>query len=198
MFKKIFFIIISLVVFSIHATTFETITGKEIKAEKIIIQEFFFYGCPHCQHLNSDLKEWLKNYKHKDKIIIEKVPVQFSSISYDAARHFYTAKIMEVEPQFTEVFYYHAVKLNKKIDDALAIEIMSRFADEVMIKKNINSHFINQKTEAAKKLERDYKIEVMPTIVINGKYKFDPSLVGGRENLIKTLEILIERELNNK
>ncbi len=195
--KKLFTLILMIFTLNtVSAFTFETIKGKEIKEDKIIIHEFFFYGCPHCQNLNNDLKNWLENYIHKDKVKIVKVPVHFSNLSYTAARHFYTSELLEIESAFSVDYYYHAATLNKKITDDLAIEIMKRYADETIIKNNINSNFINKKAENSIQLTKDYDITDLPSIVVNGKFKINASILGNRKEIIPSLEKLIEREIN--
>ena len=45
-------------------------------------------------------------------------------------------------------------------------------------------------------LSKRYKLDGVPTIIVNGKYRTDGPMAGGREGIIKVLDFLIKKESN--
>src|SRR5437868_14397460 len=79
---------------------------------KIEVIEFFWYGCPHCYALESDVNAWVKNAP-KD-VVFKRVPAIPSEQWGQSAAIFYTLEAMGLLEQFhSKVFdAFHKHNLN--------------------------------------------------------------------------------------
>lgn len=186
--KIIYLMIISLMSMNLYAEEkYITLDTQEIESNKVIIQEFFFYGCPHCFRLESDLKGW-KDELDFEKVVFEQVPVDFGSLSNIASNHHYAAEVLGVLNEFTEL-YFDEINLKKsRITDDVAVRVLISLG----IKKEkaieaINSFIVKSKTEKAKMMTKKYKINAVPSFIVNGKYYVDSNTVGTPKELIKVL-----------
>jgi thiol:disulfide interchange protein DsbA len=189
--KKILFTLLVLVAsLEINASSggFEVIKDlKEIKQERIVVQEFFFYGCPHCQRLESPLNEWLSTID-PSKVEFEKIPVDYGKLSLLSAKHHYAAKALNRIEDFKPLYFNELVKKRKKISDNLAIELLVSLGEkESKIKEAMNSFMVKQNIQRVKKLTKKYKIYTVPSFVINGKYKVDAQTAGGEKNIFNVI-----------
>ena len=69
----------------------ETISG-----DAIIVREFFWYGCPHCNVLDPHMEKWAKT-KDKD-VVFFKTPAALNPVWEANARGFYAAQLLR-DPQ---------------------------------------------------------------------------------------------------
>jgi len=53
---------------------------------------------------------------------------------------------------------------------------------------------VNTKVNRAIALSKRYQIDGVPTLIINGKYRIDGPMAGGRKGIIKVLNFLIKKE----
>ena len=65
-----------------------TTTGKNVE-----VIEFFWYGCPHCAHLQPSLHEWLKR-KPAD-VTVRRQPAAFQDNWVQLARTYYTIEALD-------------------------------------------------------------------------------------------------------
>ena len=179
--KNILFLLTFIMSFSVFGNTYETISGKEIKSDKPVLQMYFYYGCPHCLEMEKKIHKWIKDNNYQDKIEFEKIPFYFGSLSETAAKHYYTANVLDVESVFSEKYYNEAVLKNKKISDELAISIMDDYKEKNLILSNLNSHYIKEKVKYAKDMTKKYNVRTVPTLIVNGKYKVNAYITQDRE-----------------
>lgn len=157
--------------------------------EKPEVVEFFYYGCPHCLHMNNKMMYWKNNNKD---VVYKKVPIVFNDQMKLAAKHFFTAEILNIEEDFSYQ-YYKEIASGKYITDDLAISIMTKFVDKGIVLKNLNSNIVKQKIKEADSLAKKHSILVFPTYIVNGKYKINASMTGGYDNLLVEIDRLLNK-----
>lgn len=169
---------------------FKDLGTKEIVGEKVLIQEFFFYGCPHCYKLEEKVKEWKKTLD-VNKVIFETIPVDYGSLSLSAAKHHYAADILGKLDSFKEIYFQQILLKKKNISDELAIDILVSLGEKKeKAKEAIDSFMIKTKVDQARELSKKYKINSVPSFVVNGKYYVDIETARGVDNLFKALNKL--------
>lgn len=181
--------------FSVFGNTYETITGKEIKSEKPVVQMYFYYGCPHCLEMEKKIYNWIEKNNYQDKVKLEKIPFYFGSLSESAAKHYYTSIVLNTENRFSEKYYNEAVLKNKKISDELAISILDDYSEKKLVIDNLNSHYVKDKVNYAKEMTKKYNVKSVPTLIVNGKYKVNASITQDKEAVYESLKTMIDREL---
>ncbi|MCU7850329.1 MAG: thiol:disulfide interchange protein DsbA/DsbL [Candidatus Thiodiazotropha sp. (ex Lucinoma kastoroae)] len=168
-------------------------TASEGKVEVI---EFFWYGCPHCYHMESQLEEWLKNKPENVEFI--RVPAPLNSKWTVHAQFFYTAEILGLteklhNPLFTAI---HDKKRKLYDKDSLIDFAVEHGADRQQFIDALNSFGVYVKVQNARKLGQRYQLDGVPAIGINGKYKTSGSLAGTYSKMFEIVTQLVSKELN--
>ena len=76
---------------------------KQTESDKIIIYEFFWYGCPHCYNIEPTINQIEDNLK-KDTILI-KVPVALRNTWEIHAKAYYTLQQMKLDDDLHEKIF---------------------------------------------------------------------------------------------
>ncbi|MDH5371066.1 MAG: thiol:disulfide interchange protein DsbA/DsbL [Gammaproteobacteria bacterium] len=169
-----------------------------ITKSKIEVIELFWYGCPHCFHFEPHLKEWLAN--KPDNVVFYRVPAVFNPTWALHARAFYTAKTLGLfdngKVEFHEAMFDEIHKKNKHLHNKKDIEkIFSRFGISAEDFNNtFDSFAVNTKVNRAVSLSKRYQLDGVPTLIVNGKYRTDGPMAGGRKGMIKVLNFLVKKE----
>jgi len=171
-----------------------------ITKNKVEVVELFWYGCPHCFHFEPDLNKWLAN--KPDNVVFFRVPAVFNERWALHARAFYTAKTLGLfdngKTEFHEAMFDEIHKKKKKLHTKK--EIQQMFARFGISAEDFNNTFdsfaVNTKVNRAVTLSKRYKLDGVPTLIVNGKYRTDGPMAGGRKGMLKVLDFLIKKESN--
>jgi len=150
--------------------------------------EVFGYGCPHCYHLEPSIHEWLKT-KPKD-IHFERMPVVFNNPSWIfMARVFFTAQELGVVEQAHMPFFDALHRDRKKL---FTVEAVAKFYSQFGVKETdfiatFKGFKVDQLVRHAGQLTRDYGVEGVPSIIVNGKYLTDVGMNGTRTKMWSTV-----------
>jgi thiol:disulfide interchange protein DsbA len=169
-----------------------------ITKNKVEVIELFWYGCSHCFNFEPDLNKWLA--KKPDNVVFYRVPAVFNSGWALHARAFYTAKSLGLfddgKTAFHDAFFNEIHKEKKRLKTKKAIQAF--FVRFGISKEKFNDTFdsfaVNTKVNRAATLSKRYQAQGVPTLIINGKYRTDGPMAGGRKGMIKILNFLIQKE----
>jgi len=169
-----------------------------ITKNKVEVVELFWYGCPHCFHFEPDLKAWLA--KKPDNVVFYRVPAVFNPAWALHARAFYAATSLGLfdngKHEFHEAFFEELHKHKKRLNNKKLLQ--SFFARFGISAEDFNNTFdsfaVNTKVNRAVTLSKRYQLEGVPALIINGKYRTDGPMAGGRKGMIKVLDFLIKKE----
>jgi protein dithiol oxidoreductase (disulfide-forming) len=200
--KKLFFIFAVLLAFGVaHADEFKE--GVEYKAiepqptssgDKVEVLEFFWYGCPHCYAFEPTLENWLKN--KPANVEFTRIPAAFRPSWILHARLYYALEILGQDKKVSlEVFdYLH--KQRRKLDtiDTILDFVSKHGIDRSEFLDTMNSFAVETRIRKSQKLQKDYAIDGVPAIAINGKYIVTGSMAGNYDNMIKVMDYLIAKE----
>jgi thiol:disulfide interchange protein DsbA len=162
--------------------------------DKIEVVELFWYGCPHCYHFEPVVKQWLRT--KPDNVELRQVPAVFNELWALHARAFYTAEALGVLDKVHEPIFvaYHEQNNRLKDEDALAKLFALYGVSEEDFRKTFNSFYIDIKVRRAKALSKDYGIDGVPAMVVNGKYRTSGTLAGGQNQVMDVVDYLIGLE----
>ncbi|MEA3276921.1 MAG: thiol:disulfide interchange protein DsbA/DsbL [Pseudomonadota bacterium] len=162
--------------------------------DKIEVLELFWYGCPHCFHLEPTLDQWLE--KQGDNVVFRRMPAILGSHWEPHARAFYAAELMEAQDKIhVPLFDAMHVKKRKIMDeDALVAFAVEQGVDGEEFRKAYNSFFVNMKVRRAVELGRRFGVDGVPSVIVNGKYRTSPTQTGGSNKMLPVLDYLIEVE----
>jgi thiol:disulfide interchange protein DsbA len=170
---------------------------------QVEILEFFWYACPHCYDLDPLIEAWRKT--KPAYITFTRVPVLWSEAHRSTARLFYTLEALGKLEQlhgdvFKEIHVNHDPLIAADPGDAAGAErIQAAFVkkfgiSEDAFKKEYHSFGVDQKMQRAEELMIRYRVEAVPTFVVDGKYVADVRTAGGPEKLVALIDDLAAQE----
>jgi thiol:disulfide interchange protein DsbA len=153
-------------------------TGKKVE-----VIEFFMYHCPHCNALEPQLEQWVK--KQGANIQFKRVHLPFSGPNDPEAHLYLTLDAMGKAEEFqTKVFKaWHVDHLRLNTDAAIIDWVSKNGIDRNKFLDVWNSFGVITKLHRLPQITTDYKVDGVPTMIIDGKYQTSPSIV---YNSVKT------------
>jgi thiol:disulfide interchange protein DsbA len=162
--------------------------------DKIEVVELFWYGCPHCYHLDPFLEKWQAS--KPDDVVFVRMPAVLGKRWGLLAKAYYTAELLgiidKIHPALFEALHEEKIKINDEaaVQDFFAAQGVS--AED--FNHTVNSFAVTVKVNNAKQMTRRYSLTGVPTIIVNGKYSTSPGMARGNQRIIKVMNYLIEKE----
>ncbi len=164
------------------------------KPGKIEVVELFWYGCPHCYHFEPIINPWIK--KQPADVHFIRIPAMFGGVWDAHGQLFVTLESMGVEEKVHAAIFdaiqNQGKKLAKPDEMAEFLETQGIAKDDFL--KAYNSFGVKSQVEKDKKLAMAYQISGVPTMIVNGKYRFDIGSAGGPEQALQVADQLIAKE----
>jgi thiol:disulfide interchange protein DsbA len=141
--------------------------------------EFFMYHCPHCNVLEPYIAEWVK--KQGDKILFKRVHMPYSGAN-DPEAHLYLTleamgKLDEMHPKVFKAIHVDRVRMNK--DDVVIDWAVKNGMDKAKFMDAWNSFGVMTKLKRIPQILSAYKVDSVPTLVVDGRLMTSPALVNG-------------------
>lgn len=163
-------------------------------SDKIEVLEFFWYGCPHCYKFEPYLQQWKKDLPAD--VVFIRVPAIFNAKWEIHARAYYTAELLGIVEQIhTPLFKAIHDQRQPLFTQQTLAQFFAQFGvSEQMFNNSFNSYAVNNRIEQAKRLLAAYRIDGVPTMIVNGKYTTSATLTGSHARAIEVVDRLIEKE----
>lgn len=162
--------------------------------DKIEVLEVFWYGCPHCYDFEPYVKKWLES--KADDVEFRRMPGIFNKSWVPHAKAYYTAEKLGVLDLIHSALFEALHKDRKRIfsESELKEFFVSKGVGADEFTRVFNSAEIETKFKQAFVMGQRYKISGVPAVIINGKYMTSGSLAGSYDNLLKTIDELVDKE----
>lgn len=170
---------------------------------KLEVVEIFWYGCPHCYHLEPLLKEWLKT-KPADVAFIKMPAVLDLKHKWtEMAKVFYVAETLNISEKMHTAIFEAMHEPQKKRNLNTEQEIAQFFNEVAGVSKEdftkaFNSFAVDMKVRNAERLTKSYGISSVPMLIINGKYRINSDQTEGTKNLFKAVNEILNEARNKK
>jgi thiol:disulfide interchange protein DsbA len=175
----------------------------EVPAGQVEVLEFFWYACPHCYAIDPGVEAWLKT--KPAYISFSRVPVMWNEGHRSLARLFYTLQTLGKLDQlhgevFKEIHVHGDPLVAPDPNDAAGSEHMQAvFArkfgiSEADFTKAYHSFAVETALQRADELGQRYRIDGVPTFVVNGKFISDVGTAGSPERLLTLVGDLAAQE----
>ena len=169
-------------------------------ADKVEVAEFFWYGCPHCVDFEPYINRWDAEKPANSRLV--KIPIVWNPVAMLHGQMYYTAEILGRNGTIEDVAAFHEAvfdeyhKRGNRMSSQAAIErIFARFGvSQDDFENTWGSFEVNQQLRIANDLMRRYKIDGVPAVVVNGKYKSGGAKVGSYPRLLELIDELIVKE----
>jgi len=165
---------------------------------KVEVIEFFWYGCPHCYDFEPELNAWLKR-QPKD-VIFRKVPVAFRDDLMPHSQLFYALEAMGKGDALNDKVMYAMHKENKRLmtENEIADWVTTQGIDRNTFLATYRSFAVVSKARAARQMADTYRIDGVPTVVMQGRYVTSPSIAGTKAKAISVMEHLEQKIRKDK
>ncbi|MEE1865282.1 MULTISPECIES: thiol:disulfide interchange protein DsbA [Pseudomonas] len=161
---------------------------------KIEVVELFWYGCPHCYSFEPVVNPWAE--KLPADVNFKRIPAMFGG-PWDAhGQMFLTLEAMGVEHQVHAAVFEAIQVQRKKLTDPeeMAEFLATQGVDKDKFLATFNSFAIKGQVQKAKELAKKYEITGVPSMVVNGKYRFDLGTAQGPQGVLNVADQLIAKE----
>jgi protein dithiol oxidoreductase (disulfide-forming) len=160
---------------------------------KIEVMEIFWYGCPHCFHMEEPLNAWVK--KLPKDVYFKRVPGLPNPSWAPMAKAFYAMETLGVgEKLHTKLFEaIHKQKTLNPTDEKAAIDwvIQQSGLDRLKVEQAFKSFTINTDLNRAAQIFRNSGATGVPSLVIDGKYITSGTAAGGNEQALAVADYVI-------
>jgi thiol:disulfide interchange protein DsbA len=165
---------------------------------KVEVIEFFWYGCPHCYDFEPELNVWLKR-QPKD-VIFRKVPVAFRDDLMPHSQLFYALEAMGKGDALNDKVMYAMHKENKRLmtENEIVDWVVTQGIDRNTFLATYRSFAVVSKARAARQMADTYRIDGVPTVVMQGRYMTSPSIAGTKAKAISVMEHLEQKIRKDK
>jgi protein dithiol oxidoreductase (disulfide-forming) len=174
-----------------------------VPAGQVEVLEFFWYACPHCYAIDPQVEAWRKS--KPAYVTFARVPVTWTDGHRSLARLFYTLQDLgKLDQLHTEVLKEIHVNGNPLVapdagDTDQTERIQMAWAQKQGIsadafKSAYHSFPVDNNVTKADELVQRYRIDGVPTFVINGKFIADVRTAGSPEKLLALVGDLAAQE----
>jgi protein dithiol oxidoreductase (disulfide-forming) len=161
---------------------------------KIEVLEFFWYGCPHCYQFEPTISKWKKN--KPSNVHFTRIPAPLNPSWMPHTKAYYALEIMGKGEQYHEALFKAIHVERKKLFDMTSITqfLVSKGVDEKAFTSNVNSFAVEMRARKAMQLSREYKLNGVPMMAVNGKYTISAQQAGGYKQMIEITNYLAKKE----
>ena len=161
---------------------------------KIEVVELFWYGCPHCYSFEPVINPWAE--KLPADVHFVRIPAMFGG-PWDAhGQMFLTLEAMGVENKVHSAVFNAIQKDRKPLTkpEEMAEFLATQGVDKDKFLATFDSFAIKGQIVKAKELAKKYEVSGVPTMIVDGKYRFDLGTAGGPEQALNVADQLIAKE----
>lgn len=184
-------IILTLTLLTFNSFAFQTTptAGKEFTVldrpqavdggNKVEVIEFFGYFCPGCNAFEPFLEDWIK--KQGDRIVVKRVHTGMHGLVTQQKLYFSLEAMGLVEKFQTKVFNAYHLERNRLSTDEQVMKFVTKNGIDLQKFKGVyNSFSIQSKISRVAQLEKAYRVNGVPNVVIDGRYLISPADVAAK------------------
>lgn len=164
--------------------------------DDVEVLELFWYGCPHCYHLEPHIERWLDS--KPEGATFRRLPAAAASRWVPHARYYFAAESMGLLDQLHQPLFkaLHDDKRPLLSDDQLIAFAAEQGVDKDEFAAVFRSFPIDMKVRKSAQLVRGYQLDGVPAIVVNGKYLTSSSQTGSRAKMFEVIDALVAQEMD--
>ncbi len=178
----------------VHYATLPRAINIGTDKNKIEVVEMFWYGCPHCYHLEPALKKWKQTIPADVEFIA--LPSVLNPRWALHAKVFFAMQMNGDTAKLHDAFFkaIHEQGRNLNSEDAILRFAKSIGVDSAKLQASMNSMLVDKKVRKAQKLGKDYGLTGVPALIVAGKYKLLSGGASSHEEKFQLVDYLINKE----
>lgn len=179
--------------------------GKEYKkistpvaptdAKRVTVEEFFWYGCPHCFSVDPVVEGWLP--KKAGYVDFVRLPNTLGRPEGEThARAFYIADVLGVSAKVHKPLFSAIHTKNQPMNNAEQLRglfLANAGVQPTDFDKASSSFMVDSKMRRADQLSKSYQITSVPSFVVGGKYLTNATMAGSNEKMFAVIDFLAEK-----
>ncbi|MBL4660604.1 MAG: peptidylprolyl isomerase [Alcanivoracaceae bacterium] len=166
----------------------------KVSSKKVEVIEIFSYGCPHCYSFESTIKRWRKSLS--TDVEFKREPAVWNGLMRLYAHAFYTAQDHNKQEELHDsLFSEIVIEGTPLLSEATFGSFFNEHGignDEFSAK--FDSKKVSDLVTKAAVFTQVYKIQDIPAMIVNGKYRVSLESAGGKEEMLKIVDYLIQKE----
>ena len=183
-----------------HYIVVQPSAAASVAEGQVTVVEFFWYGSPQCYTLDPHLALW--NRRKPGNVEFKRVPTTWGQYDRPHARLFYTLEALGRNDLHSVIFDTIHANGNRlaTTDEQQTLRLQLQFAKDHGIAEQkfldaYNSSVVAERLGSAEQLLMHYRVDKLPTLIVNGKYKTDVTRTGrSGEMLVRLISDLAARE----
>lgn len=163
---------------------------------RIEVRELFAYFCPHCHELEPAITAWRD--RQPPDVQFVRMPAVFDARWEPQARAFFIIEALELGEGVHKALFaaIHEDKQPLATRDALAGFFAGQGLKQADFDAAWDSPGVEYRLRQAREATRAYRVNGVPSVVVNGRYVTSVSAAGGEAALLTLLDELVARERN--
>jgi thiol:disulfide interchange protein DsbA len=145
--------------------------------KKVEVIELFMYHCPVCNGLEAGFEDWVK--KQGDRIQVRRIHMPYTGAADPEAHLYLTLEALgRLDDMHAKVFnavHQQRIRLNQ--DAAIIDWVAKNGIDRATFLAAWNSFGVMARLRGLERVIANYKVDSVPTIIVDGKYMTSPGLV---------------------
>ncbi|HFD79482.1 MAG TPA: thiol:disulfide interchange protein DsbA/DsbL [Gammaproteobacteria bacterium] len=172
----------------------ELASPQPVDGKGIEVRELFWYGCPHCYHLESELDKWLE--KKPADVDFVRMPAVLGPSWELLGRAYYAAQMLGVLDRIHQPLFDRLHKDKKPIRtvDELRAFFVEQGVPAEDFDKTYGSFAVITRTNRGKQVRELYGVSGVPTLIVNGKYVVTARMAGGNDKMLEVVDYLVAKE----
>jgi thiol:disulfide interchange protein DsbA len=172
---------------------------------KIEVREYFWYGCPHCYHLEPELTRWLKKIPARAQFV--RTPGVLNPVWALHAQAYYAFESLGVVNKLHAPFFRALQEEQQKPgfdrqnpernplynENSIADFVARHGVDRKKFIDAFRSFSVDKKVKEARARGRESLVNSVPVLVVDGKYQTSPALANGEAAAMRVLDFLINK-----
>ncbi len=160
---------------------------------KIEVREFFWYGCPHCFHMEPLLNVWLKKLPPGAKFV--RTPAALGPNWVPDARVYFTFKDLGILDRAHDAFFRAIHVEHQDMSDINNVVVFAaRYGvDKQRFLNTYRSFSVDADVRSTEAMEVNYNFDSVPTFVVDGRYVTSPNMAGSEERCLRVVSYLINK-----
>ncbi len=165
---------------------------------KIEVIEFFSYACPHCRDLEVYLGPWKE--KLPADVSFRRIPVAFQPAWTNLGKIYFVLEALNRDDLTNKVFQaIHGAGIRMHEEKAFFDWAGNNGLDVKKVQELWNSFSVNSKMNRAKTLAANYKVDSVPMLFVDGRFRVQSHLLpGSHKDVPELLNFLVARSRSEK
>ncbi len=166
-------------------------TDVESPEGQILVQEFFWYGCPHCYHLEAELEPWLERLGAD--VVFERHALALGQHWLPLTQAFYAAEALDAVEDTHSAVFLAIHEDGNRLEDAEAIAdfYAEQGVDRDAFLEAFNGFAVQNQIRKTGQVAQAAGVRGVPSILIDGRYLVTGRLAGGNAQMLEVADELI-------